>query len=395
MKMALENKNLLVISHSYNSFQKDHVDYLANNFKKAYVLVRYNPLANISKYTPLFGLSRFRLHNKIDETNVPSNVEIYPTPVLYAPINWQYRRLGVYHLKSVENIIRLNNIKFNLIHSHFTWSSGYVGARIKERYDIPLIITSHGYDIYDLPFRDTNWREKIEYVLNSADYIITVSKNNLKCLKELNVRTPVEVIPNGFRSDLFYPRKSDYCKKILGLPLEKKIILTIGNLEEVKGHKYLIESIQKIAKRRKDILCIIIGSGKLEGELNNLIGRFGLKNHIKLIGQIKHEEIPLWINSCDIFVLPSLNEGNPTVMFECLGCGKPFAGTKVGGIPEIITSEEYGILCERKDSTDLARIILYGIDINWDRHKIRAYAEQYTWDNLSKRILQIYEKVCC
>jgi glycosyltransferase involved in cell wall biosynthesis len=92
-------------------------------------------------------------------------------------------------------------------------------------------------------------------------------------------------------------------------------------------------------------------------------------------------------------VLPSLNEGNPTVMFECLGCGKPFIGTRVGGIPEIITSENYGLLCDPAKSVDLADNILLALAKEWDKGKIREYAEQFNWDVIVKNILGIYYKV--
>ena len=63
-------------------------------------------------------------------------------------------------------------------------------------------------------------------------------------------------------------------------------------------------------------------------------------DHVEFVGGKPHAEIPIWMNACDVFVLSSLSEGNPTVMFECVGCGKPFIGTKVGGIPEIIISDD-------------------------------------------------------
>jgi len=78
----------------------------------------------------------------------------------------------------------------------------------------------------------------------------------------------------------------------------------------------------------------------------------------------------LWINAADIFVLPSLGEGNPTIMFECLGCGKPFVGTTVGGVPEVITSDDYGLLVEPADPKDLARKILMALGREWDREAI-------------------------
>ena len=384
---------LLAIMHSYNSFQKDQIECLNSYLDFVYVLVRYNPLAEISSYIPTSALDPFKLDSKIDLTDKPSNIKVDPTPILYAPFDSQYKKLGEKHFKAVEKAIKKNNIIFDLVHSHFTWSSGYVGAKLKEKYDVPFIVTAHGDDIYDLPFRDEEWKEKIEYVLNAADYVITVSNSNLECIKKLNVETPVKVIPNGFRNDLFYPRDSNECKKTLNLPFGKKIILTVGNLFEIKGHKYLIEAMQKVVKHKKDVRCIIVGSGDLKGKLERQIRKAGLENHVKLVGGRPHDEIPIWMNACDLFVLPSFNEGNPTVMFEGLGCGKPFVGTKVGGIPEIITSEDYGLLCEPANPEDLAEKILIALDKEWDSNRILEYAEQFTWETIAMKILKIYEGV--
>ena len=77
-------------------------------------------------------------------------------------------------------------------------------------------------------------------------------------------------------------------------------------------------------------------------------------------------------------------------MFEALGVGLPFVGTTVGGVPEIITSEDYGLLCPPADPECLAEKILTALEKNWDREKIRKYAEQFTWENIAKSVLNIY-----
>jgi glycosyltransferase involved in cell wall biosynthesis len=342
---------------------------------------------------PIPALDPFKLDSKIDITNKQSNIKVYPTPILYGPFESQYKKLGDRHFKAVEKVLKKDNIKFDLIHSHFIWSSGYVGVKLKEKYNVPFIVTAHGYDIYDLPFRDEEWKEKIEYVLNAADYVITVSDSNLECIKKLNVKTPVKVIPNGFSSDLFYPRDLEECRKVLDAPLDKKIVLSVGHLFEVKGHKYLIEAMKEVVKQKKDTLCIIVGGGKLENKLENQIKKAGLQNYVKLVGGRPHDEIPIWMNACDVFVLPSLNEGNPTVMFECLGCGKPFIGTTVGGEPEIITSDNYGLLCEPATPKALAEKILTALDKEWDNKKILEYAKRFTWERIAKEILDVYTQV--
>jgi glycosyltransferase involved in cell wall biosynthesis len=88
-----------------------------------------------------------------------------------------------------------------------------------------------------------------------------------------------------------------------------------------------------------------------------------------------------------------LVEGNPTVMFETLGCGKPFIGTKVGGVPEIIKSNEYGLLTEAKDVEGLAENIIKALDRDWDEEKILEYSKNFTWSNITDEVSQIYKEL--
>jgi glycosyltransferase involved in cell wall biosynthesis len=62
-------------------------------------------------------------------------------------------------------------------------------------------------------------------------------------------------------------------------------------------------------------------------------------------------------------------------------------------VPEVITSDDYGLLVEPADPNDLAEKILAALDREWDREKILAYAERYTWENIAKEITRIYTKV--
>ena len=378
----MEKNNLLILSNHYLTFVKDQVEALSASFDNVTALVRFNPARKLFGYRSI-----------IDVAHTFPNIHVFTTRVLYLPLDRQYKSLGERHYHAIDKAIRYNHLNFDLIHAHFTWSAGYAGARLKEEYGIPFVVTGHGYDIYSLPFKDDEWRERIEYVLNTADHIITVSQSNLECIKKLDVSTSVTVIPNGFKGDLFYPRDPSECKKTLNLPQNKKIILTVGNLEPVKGQAHLVEAVRKILQERKDILCVIIGAGKLRTALDRQIRSLGLEDYIVLAGGKPHSEIPLWMNACDLFVLPSLNEGNPTVMFEALGCGKPFVGTKVGGVPEVIASDDYGLLVKPADPEYLAEKILAALDREWDREAILRYAERFTWENIAKETMQVYTRI--
>lgn len=192
------------------------------------------------------------------------------------------------------------------------------------------------------------------------------------------------------RNKQFNPQDTEKCRQKLGLPLEKKILLTVGNCVAIKGHRYLIEAMKKIHDLYPDVLCIIVGSGELYAKEQGLIDQLGVSDCVRMIGGKPHEEIPLWMNACDVFVLPSLNEGNPTVLVECLGCGKPFIGTRVGGIPEMISSDEYGLLCEPEDVQGLFRCLVDALDRKWDTKAILDYAAQYSWNNICREIISVY-----
>ena len=154
-----------------------------------------------------------------------------------------------------------------------------------------------------------------------------------------------------------------------------------GTSIDVKGHKYLVDAAHNVLKQIEDVEFIVLGNSDEES------------SEISFFGQKPHNEIPLWMNACDIFVLPSLNEGNPTVMFEALACGKPFVGTTVGGIPEIITNGKLGLLVPPADSRALAKAIVEALETEWDEEYIANYAKQFSSENVAKKVMKIYSGI--
>ena len=387
-----DKNSLLAITPIYNYFVKDQIESISKNFDSIEVFVYHNPITEISNYLPIHELSLFTKKSLIEYSGKPENVSVSTVPAFFIPIDSQYRHLGEKHYRKISRLISQKKLQPSLIHSHFVWTSGYVGARLKEIYQIPLIVSGYGYDVYDLPFKSPLWRERIRGILNESDCIITVSNSLAECIKRLDIKRPVEVLPTGYDSKRFYPRDQKTCRRILNLPEGKKIILSIGSLVKVKGHKNLIQAIGELVKTSKDILCIILGEGNLRDELQEEIDRCDLDEAIKLVGRKPRDELPLWMNACDIFVLASLNEGNPTVMFEALGCGIPFVSTDVGGISEIITSNDYGLVCKSNLSIDLCNKISEALEKNWDRVAISDYARQFEWDRQQENLNEIYNR---
>jgi len=292
-----------------------------------------------------------------------------------------------------------NHQNYNIVHIQTSGPLGgfipaIVGSTVAPILKANLVVTFHYRP--DLSFI-AKYKKIFRFVVHRSKAFLVVSRKQIKnfeMVMERNlIEEKVDIVFNGFDSELFKPMDRKEARSKLSLPPDKKIILNVANLVPVKGHKYLIEAIQKIVKVRDDVLVLIVGDGPLRRDLETQVKKLNLESYVKLVGAKPHHEIPLWMNAADLLVLPSLSEGNPTVMFEALGVGLPFVGTAVGGVPEIITSEDYGLLCPPKDPECLAEKILIALDKEWDREKIRKYAEQFTWDRIAKKTLEVYSMV--
>jgi len=392
-KIQLRETKVLFIVHNFNNFQKDPIDKIASNFSKAFVLIRYKPFSKILRYFPQKLFNKYRDQNIVNLKNTPENVEIIRTQFWYLPYGIFNRILGYQHLYKVKRVIKKYEIDFDIIHTHFLWSSGFVGMKLKQHYGVPLVVTGHGYDVYKLPLKNVWWKRMTRKILSVADKIITVSNINQKILKSMvDEESKIEVLFNGYNADLFQREDRSIARSRLKIDENKKILLTIGNLEKVKGHKYLIEAMKALANHH-NIHLYIIGAGTQSDYLSKLIKEYKLKENISLVGYISHEEINNWLNACDIFILPSLNEGLPTVLLEALGCGKPIVSTAVGGIPEIIKSEDYGLLVEPENAEVLSSAIQKALDKTWDENKIEAYGKNFTVKRNVSRLVEIYENL--
>jgi len=389
--------NLLVISPHYHTFIKGLTNACARYARNIDVFVNHNHLSEIARFLPstprISWIRKFSKDSLIDSTNIPDNVKCDIESMLYfVPDGWN-QTLGRKIASKIEKSINKSSMKPDVIHSHFILPCGQAGAELKNRIQKPLIVTGHGHDVYEMPFRDDEWRHRVKEVLDSADHIIVVSILNRERILQIKGNAKISVIPNGCQIKQFHPMDKSHCRKTLKIQSDTNMLLTVGNLSAVKGHVYLIRALKEISDIiKKRIDCYIIGDGIMRKELLNLVRDEDLDDIVHFMGDISHDKIPLWMNASDVFVLPSLNEGNPTVLFECLGCGTPFIGTRVGGIPEIIQSDQYGLLCNPGDSSGLAKSISIALNRDWDRDSIAIYGRQFDWSNIAGRMMHIYEE---
>ncbi|MBT9150323.1 MAG: D-inositol 3-phosphate glycosyltransferase [candidate division WS2 bacterium] len=393
MNRDLKDIRILTLGHAYLGFVKDLAEVESKFVNQINVILHHNSLVEISNYVPFGGyfdhLKWYTKRRMIDLRGKPNNLKLHLISLLYFIPDGRNLKLGDKLFKVFSRYIKNNKFEFDLIHAHFIYPQGYVGVKIKEKFGVPLIVTTHEHDICDMPVRNRKW------ILEQADHIITVSQWSKDIVVEkLGIpKEHISVIPNGFAPRLFKQIDQNITREKLGLPQDKKIILNVGNPYPVKGHKYLIEAISNIIKEYDNILCIIVGDGSIKESLKKQTKRLNIEKYVTFVGARPHDEIPLWMNASDLFVFPSLRESFGVVQIEAMACGVPVVATRNGGSEEIITSEDYGLLCEPANPKDLEEKILIALEKDWDREKIRKYAEQFTWDDVAKETLKVYRMV--
>lgn len=390
----LKDKNILYIVHNYTSFQKDQIEEASKYFNKVYVLVRYKPITILANLLKIKFLQKYREENCIDLHDLPKNIEIFKTTVFYVPIDPFYKMLGELHFKKALKVIQKNNLKFDIIHSHFIWSSGYVGMKLSEMFNVPFVVTGHGYDVYLLPFKSNSWKEIFEKILNRANNILTVSSYNKGFIEKLvEDKTKIYVAYNGISPKLFYPMNKNEARMELDIDSSKRVCVSVGNIIRVKGHEDLIRAISMLPREYNDVCLYIVGSGHLRSKLENLARQLNVSERIFFVGVKPHSEIVKWMNIADLFVLPSHKEGASVVTLESLACGIPVIGTKVGIVPEVIHSDDYGFTCDIEDPKGLSEAIQKGLSKDWDKEKIAKYGSQFTWEKTTDTIAKIYSKL--
>ncbi len=375
----MKNNKLLIIGPHYDNFIKGSGEKLTKFYDEINVI--------IPKFKPFnFFNNKISIFKTVDRnfTTNCKNLKIHEVSVsLFLPIA----------SKQLLQYLEKKQITFDVILSHFIIPYGYLGNKISKFKNSKSILIGHGFDIYSFPFKNILYKKIIKNILKNCNKIITVSNYNLKFLNKLGFKNKSVVIPNGFDSNLFKPLNKNKCKKKLNIPLDKKIILTIGNLVEVKNQKTIILAINELVKTRKEVICYIVGEGILRKKLQNQIEILNLEKYVKLIGRKPHNEIPTWINSADIFILPSYSESFGVVTIESFACGIPVISTINGGSEEIITKDAFGFIVKNANNyKEFSNLINTALNKKWNAKTIINYSKKYNWNKIVKDINHIIKR---
>jgi len=264
-----------------------------------------------------------------------------------------------------------------------------------------------GYQSDNRPVGESGWdshrfiwqRKKKSYAKLPQHQIITPSRwlKNHGEKSYLFKGEKIEAIPNGLDLSIYKPLAKAACRKILNLPLDKKIILFGANngiANSYKGFSYLIEALGKLTNQSfySELALTIFGCGKPANHITSGVPTY-------FLGRINNEQLlPVIYNAADLLVLPSLYDNLPNVVMESLACATPVVAFDTGGIKEMVEHQQNGYLAKYKDSADLATGIsfIFGNQDNYQQLSQRARQkceEEFSSELCAKRYLEIYGRI--
>jgi len=293
-------------------------------------------------------------------------------------------------LKTIEAIYK--EWPFDIIDAHYVYPDGLAAVMLGKHFNVPVVVSARGTDMNLYPqFRLV--RPLVKRVLRESTGLISVCQSLADLMVDHGADSEkITVIPNGVDLDNFRPLEQAAAREDLGLDRGEKILLSVGGLIERKGHHLLIDAVKILHQQQKlSFKTFVVGQGPEYKKLQQQIDDAGLRNQITLVGEVNNKKLGSWYSAADLFFLGSSREGWPNVVSESLACGTPVIATPVNGIPEIITSNDYGIVVKR-DPPAFAIAIETAFQKHWNRDQIATYGSQRTWDIVATEVVTKFKQ---
>ena len=341
--------------------------------------------------------------NKTTLVNGTILIPCFSTDVLFPLDNWFFN-------KTLSGMA--DAIKADVYEAHTVSGYGFLKAVRKRSIIKPFIQTIHGVlaDEYIQSSKSVfpTPRTKLSHFLmrylstiekesaKDATLIVTVSRYSSKKIVQLyNVdEKKIRIVPNGV--DLQKFKAVEGCEKVKHRieANNKQCVLFVGRLVPRKGVHFLIEAARHVVKESKETIFVVVGDGPLKNHLISYSKKQGVSDNFVFLGDVHDDKLPTLYSCADLFVLPSIQEGQGIALLEAQATAKPVVAFNVSGINEIVLDKETGLLV-KPDSYELSNAILNLLSNRSLREKMgrcgrKFVSENFSWDICAQKMFQIY-----
>jgi glycosyltransferase involved in cell wall biosynthesis len=332
-------------------------------------------------------------------------VPCFSTDRLYPLDNWVFNR-------SLSGMV--DTIEADVYEAHTV--SGYKFLKLlrKRKMDKPFIQTVHGVladeHIQSSKSVSPSLRMKLSNVFmrrlaktekdaaNAATLIVTVSRYSAQKLVQLYgvEEAKIRIVPNGVDIQRFKPTEDcGKVKDVVGGDSEH-LVLFVGNLIPRKGLHYLIEAAKNVVKENAETKFVVVGEGPLKSHLISYSKEQDVSDKFIFVGGVPEDLLHSLYSCADVFVSPSIQEGQGITLLEAQATAKPVVAFNVTAISEVVKNKETGLLV-KPDSSELADAILTLLSDQPLREKMgrsgrEFVTKNFSWDICAKRMFNVYSE---
>ncbi len=348
------------------------------------------------------GLSRWSSYRDVVARDEVDGVQVHYPRKLTLPGGRLGHRNAEAFLMGIRRTVRRIHAEWpiDVIHAHMMVPDGWAASRIGPELGVPTVGTAHRADVLDIPAQGAKSRMRVAEAIQGLDAVVTVSRAIGDAADAIaRPKRPITVVPNGADAEVFMPRGAGEARRRRGIPVDGPVISYVGKLVPRKGVDTLIEAMGLLARREGGAPHLVMaGIGPMRDGLEHRARELGIDGRITWLGKVPHDDVGWVMSTGDVFVLPSLSEGLPTVVCEAMACGLAVVATAVDGTPEIVDDPATGLLVQPHDADGLAGALARVLDDPVLRSQMGAEAlrrseADYTWAANARRMEDVYAAV--
>lgn len=323
-------------------------------------------------------------------------VSVTREPMFYLPGIWKSldSRWLAHSILPILRRWKQDNL-VDLIDAHFGYPEGVASVRAARSLDLPVFVTVRGNEVKYLARRSIG--AQLLAALHRATGVITVSESLKQALAARGLPPEkIKVIPNAVDTQLFRPASQTAARSCLGLPPDRKLLISVGHLVHEKGHHLAIEALQEARRDQPDLELVVLGGAATETEyprrLRTLAARLGLSEAVRFVGPQDPVRVVQWLQAADVFVLATYREGCCNAILEALACGLPVVTTAVGDNERYVAPPQYGLIVPPGNPQLLAQALTTALRRPWNAVAIsRSITQLGGWDTVASRVAKFFE----
>lgn len=273
----------------------------------------------------------------------------------------------------------------DVIHAHTLGFDSEIGAWLKGKLGIPLVVTTHGETVCEAWF----WKPmRLKTLADKADTVVPVSSMLKKQLSEAHVNVKTPVILNGFRIDNSCP----------GAKKDPFSLIQVGNLIPSKRVNVTLHALAALIKMHGFPASLtVVGDGPEKMGLEALSRELSVENAVSFTGILPNKEVLKQMRNAAFFVMVSSPEGFGIVYIEAMASGCVTIGTEGEGIADLIVPGENGFLVPPDDPDAIVQTIAWCINHPDEASAIaergRCAAQGLTWENNARQYTALFQEL--